>query len=583
MANGATAERPVRSWLSSGHSAWRALPSWWKLVGLCIAVNLTEAGLVIGFDHGAPPALAPQASAIAPFGVFGDLRWVSVYHDSWPTLAGELVAMLLVRGALTALSVALAWPSHLPAPPIWKLLPRGVFATALGAVLLAPSVVLLFGLAAAPVSWLFFAAVPSALLVAFIAHPIGVTSEWWRRLITIRAVGWVALCFVVLSVTTGTMAVAPPALWPFISALCGLFNAWSWKGLVRVVVDRRPARHLIPAVPLATVALVAVVVVGTVVGFGHVRTARADASPLFKDPAGSGQPVLVVSGYGSTWDGNSRHPVPGNFVEVPFSYRGLDAAGAPLPYTAMDTVKALPVLDRMLLTQVTSLYTRTGRPVDVVAESEGALVAKTALLTQVASPVATLVMASPIEDPGRVFYPTRGDKGWGVAMDEAMRLLSDAFQGVAPVDLSPDNRFLASLDGEAPVLEKAMSCPINGTRQFALLPLADATVVPVAEKLAFPSVVLPAFHGGLIESPSGEKVLSRVLLNQPVSDDRLLQLTDDAISYASAAWQVPSLAQSDIPASARRRVPPPAVHKWRPSCEGRSRITAADGLRGLTA
>jgi hypothetical protein len=133
-----------------------------------------------------------------------------------------------------------------------------------------------------------------------------------------------------------------------------------------------------------------------------------------------------------------------------------------------------------------------------------------------------------------------------------MRLLSDAFQGVAPVDLSPDNPFLASLDGEATVLEKAMSCPINGTRQFALLPLADATVVPVAEKLAFPSVVLPAFHGGLIESPSGEKVLSRVLLNQPVSDDRLLQLTDDAISYASAAWQVPSLAQSDIPAPQRR-------------------------------
>ena len=93
---------------------------------------------------------------------------------------------------------------------------------------------------------------------------------------------------------------------------------------------------------------------------------------------------------------------------------------------------------------------------------------------------------------------------------------------------------------------------IPGTRQFALLPLADATVVPVAEKLAFPSVVLPAFHGGLIESPSGEEILSRVLLNQPVSDDGLLQLADEAISYASAAWQVPSLARADIPASVRR-------------------------------
>ena len=133
-----------------------------------------------------------------------------------------------------------------------------------------------------------------------------------------------------------------------------------------------------------------------------------------------------------------------------------------------------------------------------------------------------------------------------------MRLLSDAFQGIAPVDLSPDSPFLASLDGEAPMLEKAMSCPITGTRQFALLPLADATVIPVAEKLAFPSVVLPAFHGGLIESSSGEKVLARVLLNRPITDDRLLQLADRAISYASAAWLAPSLAQSEIPPSARR-------------------------------
>ena len=549
MANKARAEGPVRAWLR----AWRDVPSWWKLVGLCVAANLTETGLVLGFDHGARPSLAPQASAIAPFGVFGDLRWVSVYHDSWPALVGELMAMLLVRGALAAASVAWAWPSHLEGPTVRRLLPRGIFATALAAVLLAPSVVLLFGLAAVPISWLFFAAVPSALLVAFIAHPIGVTNDWWRRLIAIRAIGWVTLSFAVLSLATAAMALAPPYLWPLISALCGLFNAWAWTGLVRVVVDRRPSRYLVPAVPLAALGLIGVVIGGTVAGFGHVRPAKADASPLVARAAPSkGQPVLVVSGYGSSWDGTSRHPVPGDFTEVPFSYSGLGPAGEPLPYTAIDTVKALPELDRMLLAQVGSLSLRTGRAVDVVAESEGALVAKTALLSEPASPVAMLVMASPLEDPGRVFYPTSGDKGWGVASDEAMRLLSDAFQGIAPVDLSPDSPFLASLDGEAPMLEKAMSCPITGTRQFALLPLADATVIPVAEKLAFPSVVLPAFHGGLIESSSGEKVLARVLLNRPITDDRLLQLADRAISYASAAWLAPSLAQSEIPPSARR-------------------------------
>ncbi len=360
------------------------------------------------------PALAPQASAIAPFGVFGDLRWVSVYHDSWPTLAGELVAMLLVRGALTAVSVALAWPSHLPAPPIWKLLPRGVFATAFGAVLLAPSVVLLFGLAAAPVSWLFFAAVPSALLVAFIAHPIGVTSEWWRRLIadSCRRLGGAVLC----GAERGHRGRWrwPPRPCGRSSARCagcsmrGRGGGWSvWSSTVgRLAIWCLPYLWLPwPSSPSWSAGRWS----------GSATCGRRKRTPVrcSTEPAGNGQPVLVVSGYGSTWDGNSRHPVPGNFMEVPFSYRGLDAAGAPLPYTAMDTVKALPVLDRMLLTQVTSLYTRTGRPVDVVAESEGALVAKTALLTQAASPGSDAGDGQPDRRPGTVFLPDPGRRGVG--------------------------------------------------------------------------------------------------------------------------------------------------------------------------
>jgi hypothetical protein len=528
-------------------AAGRRLSPWCKLIVLCVSANLVETGLVLGFDHGSRPELAPQASAIAPFGVFGDMRWISVYHDSWAGLAAEVMAMLLVRGALTAFSIALAWPAHLPGPSGRRLLWRGVFATALATVLLVPSVAVLFGLAAVPVSWLFLAAVPSALFVAFIAHPVGVTSDWWRRLIAPRALGWVLLAFLTLSLASATMAVAPVFLWPVISALTGLFNAWSWVGLVHVVVDRRPARFVVPAVPLAVLALVGVVIGGTLLGFAHVRAVRADASPLLAEEAGGGQPLLVVSGYGSSWDGRDKHPVPGNFMEEPFSYRGLSSDGAPLPYDEMDTVRAVPQLDRMFLAQVWSLYQRTGELVDVVAESEGALVAKTALLAEPFSPVGMLVMASPLEDPGRVSYPTRGDKGWGVASDEAMRLLSEAFQAISPVDLSPDSPFLASIEAEAPDLEKAVTCPISGIRQFALLPLADATVVPTAEKLSFPSVVLPAFHGGLIDSTSGEKVLSQVLSNRPVSEDQLLRLADEAISYAASAWQVPSLARSDYP------------------------------------
>ena len=211
-----------------GPSWWRAVPRWWKLVALCTGLNLVEAMMAIGFNPGAHPDLAPQASAVVPFGVFGDLRWVSVYQNSWTALAGELAAMLIVRGALTAVSIGLAWPAGLPRPTATRLLWRGMFATALAATLLLPSVALLFGQAALPVSWLFLAAVPSAVLVAFIVHPAAVSSDWWRRMVAPRAVGWIALVFVSLSVASAAMAAAPAVLWPVVAGLSGLFNAWSW-------------------------------------------------------------------------------------------------------------------------------------------------------------------------------------------------------------------------------------------------------------------------------------------------------------------------------------------------------------------
>jgi hypothetical protein len=525
-----------------------------ELVALCAGLNLAEAGLVAVLDHGSRAYLAPQASAIAPFGVFGDLRWISVYNDSWLVCAAELLAMLLVRGALTAVSVNLAWPAHLARPSPRRLFLRGISATALAAMLLSPSVAVLFSLAVLPVSWLFFAAVPTALLVAFILHPAAVSGDWWQRLVAPRAVGWVALSFVALSLASAVTAALPAALWPVVGVLTGLFNAWSWVGLVDAVADRRPVRRLVPVAAIAALALIGVVAGGTVLGFSLARKPVAGASVRGRPapvPPGARAAVLVVSGYGSHWDGHSVHPFPGDFVEERFSYAGLSPDGSPLPYSGADTAKPIAVLDRMLLAQVAAVHTRTRLAVDVVGESEGALIAKTALLASPDPAVSTLVLASPLEDPGRVWYPTTGDEGWGMADSEVMTLISDAFQGVAPINLSPDNALFASIDQEAPDIGKAMSCPVAGIRQFALLPLADATVTPAAEELPFPSVVLPAFHGGLLEDPAGENVVSEVLADQPVSADHLLVLADEVISDASGAWQVPSLVASDYPVPAK--------------------------------
>ena len=262
-----------------------------------------------GPGPGSRPDLAPQASAIAPFGVFSDLRWVSVYNNSWAALAAELAGVLVVRSALTALSIALAWPANLRPPGVGKLVRRSLFATALAAVLLSPSVTLLFGLAALPVSWLFLAAVPAALLVAFIIHPAAVSGDWWQRLVAPRAVACVALSFLVLSLEGAAINAAPVALWPVVAAFGGLFNAWSWVTLVHSVADRRPVRRSVPVAAIAALALVSAVVAGTVIGFGEARKAEVQAlkarTTAAAEPA-YGLSVLVVTGYGSSWSGAER-------------------------------------------------------------------------------------------------------------------------------------------------------------------------------------------------------------------------------------------------------------------------------------
>ncbi len=545
-----------------GHDRGR----WWALATLCAGSSLVELALLTAFDPSARPELAPQANALAPFGVFSDLRWLSVYNSSWPALAAEALGLLVVRAALTALSIGLAWPSSLARPRPARLFWQAGLGTLVAAVLLVPSVVVLFGAAVVPVSWLFLAGVPAALLVAVIVHPVGIASDWWRRAIPLRGVGWVFLSFVVLSLSGSALDLLPRAAWPLVCALSGLFNAWAWAGAVHAVVGRRAARIPVPLVPLAVVALASTVVAGTMLGFDRATRARDDQAPAAAataepgaPPTGTGMAVLLVAGYGSSWDGRPAHPVPGPFYEERFSYRGLGPGGRPLGYAAADTVKSLPALDSLFLRQVRSLAQRTGHRVAVVGESEGAMVAKTALLAYPGAPVSKLVLASPLLAPGRVIYPTRDDQGWGLASGQALGVLDQALEGVSPIDLSPDSAFLASLDSEAPLLSPVMSCPLPQVRQFALLPLADATVAPgtavPGTVTRFPTYVIAAFHGGLVEDPAGAKVVGQVLEGRRLPPNGLLQTAERTVADVSGAWQVPSLAPSAFSAAGRRAGP----------------------------
>jgi hypothetical protein len=418
-----------------------------------------------------------------------------------------------------------------------RLLWRGVGSTALAAVLLIPSASLLFGLAVVPVSWLFIAAVPLAVLVALVVHPVAVSSRWWRHTVPVRALAWMLASFVALTAAGAAVADWPDWAGALVVIAAGVFNALAWVGVVHAVVDREPWRFPVPVVPVALAALVALVVGGATLGFVHARPPHPVVG--HGPPSGPGQPVLVVSGYGSTYGGGPTTALPGDFVERRFSYRGLAPDGAPLPYSSVDTVKSLGTLDRMMTEQIDALASASGRRVDVVAESEGALIAKTALLARPDLPVQALVMASPLLAPGRTTYPQAGAPGWGVATGAVMNLIGRAFKSVSPIDLSPDNTFLASVDQRAPVLRDAMSCPLSGVHQLALLALADATVTPPDAGQGLPKVVIASFHGGQLADRSDDRLVAKFLHGRPVHGARYLAGAYRAITLASAAWQVP--------------------------------------------
>src|SRR5579884_1970144 len=177
-----------------------------------MALAALEAGILELLHAGWAAGMAPQVVAPAPFGVFHDLRWLVVYHRSLPAFFLELGALLLFRSALDALLVREAWPAGSGRPSYLRAWSRTLAFTLVAAVLLAPWVVLLFGLAVVSLSWLFFSAVPPVLAVALLTNGGAVSTDWWRRTVPLRAVGWIALTFVVMSACGGVVSYDPAAL-----------------------------------------------------------------------------------------------------------------------------------------------------------------------------------------------------------------------------------------------------------------------------------------------------------------------------------------------------------------------------------
>src|SRR5581483_7466771 len=210
------------------------------------------------------------------------------------------------------------------------------------------------------------------------------------------------------------------------------------------------------------------------------------------------------------------------------------------PYERSDTLHPVDESVRLLARQIDRLHRATGRPVAIVAESEGALVATAYVLGRRPSDVDDLVLLSPLVEPGRVYYPPRGHPGWGLAGGWLLRLLARSVKALAGVDLSPDSPLMRSLADHAPALRAAIGCTPALVTQVVVFPLADAVAAPPG-RLGDDVIVVPAFHGGLLEDGSVGDALRRLVTGGRPATPPGWSLVERITRAASAAWQVPGL------------------------------------------
>ncbi len=518
--------------------------------------------------------LAPQVTALPPLAVFHDLRWLFGYNRSWYGFAFAYAGLVLTRAAVSMVMIRLAWPRHLPVLTWGGTFVRCIVFTLVASILLSPVVTLLFGVSLLPFSWPYLAAIPVMLLIMIPLAHSGMLGSWWRTLPPLRAVGWLLASFVVLSAAAAAIgSLATPAALA-VCALVGLVNARAGYGVAAAVSREAlpiddPRRHHLhwpvlpaPVSPLAAAVALALLVGATRLVFvvagttplaggpGAVPTKAAimAASSALEDSRNPGKltsAVLVIPGFGSSccYPSESRNLIGPSALVRPFSYAGLGAGGRPLPYGLDATDLPLSVLGDRIAQQVWKLHRETGRPVDIVAESEGTLGVYAMLARHPDVPVRSVVLLSPIVDPGeadRAAAP--GGAGDPVSGDALTQLVKVA-GALSPFGSSGAQRLIGSVrtDGAA----YAAAAVKNGQkiRWLAVVPLADAVTLPVCD-LPGNVIVVSALHGSLLGDYGVDGMAHRFLAHEDVAGAQQLRDTAQVIAAAAAAWRMPVLGSS---------------------------------------
>jgi hypothetical protein len=516
-------------------------------LAVSVILPLLEATVLLTAGPKGAIALAPQVDAPAPLDLFHDLRWVMTYHSSWAALAGELIGIIGARAAYQMWVIRQLGHPH----DSWRVVfGRLVRFYALVAVVLIPFVDVLFGLAVTHLSYLFLVAIPPAVVLVLLLHrgASGLDRGTWTQ--SRRTVGWMIAAVLWLTLAGAVMTEVPAG-----GALAIAGAAGGLNGLAVVRISANPTRRLLPPRKLLgwrqTQVLLAggllavfVVPVGGAVGAFAIEGKPPVSSWVEQLPTtASGRPVLVVSGFASVWDRPPALPLAASYHVYRYSYRGTGKNGQVLPYRSWDTEQALATSVARLNEQVHALALAYRQPVALVAESEGALVARDYLLDQPnsAREVSTAVLLDMPQGQTGASYPSPGLDGRAVASGRLLTGLSWVLGRITPLHISMTSPLMEDFARHPGLLRRLATQPLPaGGHEVDVLALADSLAEPYPN--AFPGatkVVIAAFHGGLLENGLARHLTANAIEHRRLPATGVTVRLDRALSDLSAPWQVP--------------------------------------------
>ncbi len=429
--------------------------------------------------------------------------------------------------------------------------------TVLAGLVMSPVLTLMFGVALLPFSWPYLAAVPILLGTAVALSQGGIGQAWWRRLPPARTAGWVIATFAVLSLASVLMTRLDTPGIVAVAGLAGVVDARAWYGLTAAVargaVERPPhpwqwraalwrirlalrqRTNWVPMAPLAAVMVLALVVGVARLAFTGTLSFASGAGNAVAG-AVTGDDGLVAAASGTS----APQRAGGGAERARGAVLVVEGFGSRCCHSGNLSIQVLG--DRMAA-QVQELSRLAGMPVDIVAESEGTLGLYAMLARHPHVPVRSVVLLSPIVEPGQVGQASDTVPG------AALTTLNNLVGGMSPYGRSGAQALIDSVS-EVGASYFAEVSRDRGLPWLAVVPLADAVTLPACP---WPQnmVFIDAFHGGLLGDRSVQLVVEAFLATGGVPDRDLDVLADGSqqhlrsaarvIAAAATAWRMPDL------------------------------------------